>query len=256
MAAEALGGAGGEGSPPTGYLTPVACIAYAFAWMRGATHPATPPPKRPDDSSHVAQAGTFPLMDARQRRSRAALRAAVLELAAETPIAEITATDIAAAAGVHRTTFYQHAASPVDLLLDALGAEIDEARQRTLADHPETNAAAAIDDVSRAVLEHIDHHAAVYRRGLGPESGGGSLHRMLGDHFLTSIRLLREQGRIGDAPVPPGADHDYIQATSDRHHADGAAGAIAVWLDLPEPRSIDTFLQVLDVIQPPWWPRA
>ncbi|WP_181408362.1 TetR/AcrR family transcriptional regulator [Schumannella sp. 10F1B-5-1] len=195
-------------------------------------------------------------MDARQRRSRAALRAAVLQLAAETPIAEVTATDIAAAAGVHRTTFYQHAASPVELLLDALGAEIDEARQRTLGDHPESSAADAIDAVSRAVLEHIDHHAAVYRRGLGPASGGGSLHRMLGDHFLTSIRLLREQGRVGDAPVPAGADHDYIQASSDRHHADGAAGAIAVWLDLPEPRSIDTFLQVLDVIQPPWWPRA
>jgi AcrR family transcriptional regulator len=195
------------------------------------------------------------MMDARQRRSRAALRGAVLELAAERSISEVTATDIAAAAGVHRTTFYQHAASPVDLLLDALGAEIDEARERTLTD---TAAAPveAIVAVSRAVIEHIDHHAAVYRRGLGPESGGGSLHRMLGDHFLTSIQLLREQGRVTDAPVPAGLDDAYVQAASDRHHADGAVGAIAVWLDLPSPRDPDDFIGILDVIQPAWWPKS
>ena len=51
-------------------------------------------------------------MDPRKRRSRDRLYAAALELAAREPIAQLTVTQIAGAADVHRSTFYEHADSP------------------------------------------------------------------------------------------------------------------------------------------------
>ena len=51
-------------------------------------------------------------MDPRKQRSRDRLYAAVLALAADQSISSLTVTQIADAAGVHRSTFYEHAESP------------------------------------------------------------------------------------------------------------------------------------------------
>ena len=69
-------------------------------------------------------------LDPRQCRTRAALAAAVLALAAERGIDALSVTEITARAGVHRSTFYQHASSPLDLVKSTLARELDALRDR------------------------------------------------------------------------------------------------------------------------------
>jgi AcrR family transcriptional regulator len=103
-------------------------------------------------------------MDPRVARTRLSLQEALLALARERPLDEVTIGDIAEHAGVNRSSFYQHYSDKETLLADALETAIDD-----VARNLDTSAA----DVARmppellVYLEHIDHNAALYRRILG-----------------------------------------------------------------------------------------
>ena len=66
-------------------------------------------------------------MDPRIARSRAVLHEAMIALAGERSIDDITIADITARAGVNRSTFYQHFSDKGALLADALEAAADVA---------------------------------------------------------------------------------------------------------------------------------
>lgn len=189
-------------------------------------------------------------MDARQRRSRDRLHSAVLELAADAPVADLSVTAVADAAGVHRSTFYEHAASPGDLLRAALTAELDDLRERYLAD-PESGPG-AVAEVTEAVVRHVESHAATYRRGLAPDAGPGSLVSTLAEHFLTSGRMLQARG-IGIGPEVPGLGAAVASEAAAGFVAFGTVGAIRAWLEQPEPRDPSTFLALDAALVPPWW---
>jgi AcrR family transcriptional regulator len=189
-------------------------------------------------------------VDARQRRSRDRLHRAVLDLAADTPVAELSVTAVASAAGVHRSTFYEHAASPGDLLRAALTAELDELRERYLAD-PDAGPA-AVTEVTEAVVRHIATYAAVYRRGLAADAGPGSLVTTLAEHFLASGRLLQERG-IGLGPRVPGVPPEVTAEAAAGFVAFGTVGAIRAWLEQPEPRDPGTFTALDAALLPSWW---
>lgn len=192
-------------------------------------------------------------MDARQRRSQQRLYAAVLRLATERPVADLSVTAVAAEAGVHRSTFYEHASSPAGLLQAALVTELDELRSRLLADEG-GDVARAVTEVTYEVLRHVARHADVYRRGLGVGSGSGSLHAMLSEHFRETSRRLLELARV-DIRVPvPGVPDELVADLATRFLADGTVGAIDGWLDLPEPRAED-FMRAYLGLLPAWWPR-
>jgi AcrR family transcriptional regulator len=148
-------------------------------------------------------------MDSRQIKTRAKLASVVLALASERPASEITASEIAIAASINRSTFYQHSTSPVALLEGVLRDELDEIRDRYLgAADLETAAQAseAIERVTVAVLEHVDSHAAIYTRGLGEGSGSASLQPLLSQHFAASIEMLLERHAFTvpeSSSVPP-----------------------------------------------------
>ncbi|MDR6971211.1 TetR/AcrR family transcriptional regulator [Leifsonia shinshuensis] len=188
-------------------------------------------------------------MDARQQKTLARLSAAVLDLATRGPVTEVTVSALAAAAGVHRSTVYEYASSPADLLEKVLRSELDDLRTEYLVGIEPSDAAAAVTDVTRAVLRHVDEHDAVYRRGLGAESGTASLHRMLSEHFQGSVELLLEQHSF---TVP--ADDDTDRHAIARFIADGTIGAIDVWLTRPRPRDVDAFLALVGRLTPAWWP--
>jgi len=188
-------------------------------------------------------------VDARQQKTYARLSATVLDLATRGPVTEVTVSALAAAAGVHRSTVYEYAPSPAALLERVLRAELDDLRADYLLDVDPADAADAVVGVTRAVLRHVDAHDAVYRRGLGAESGAASLHSMLSEHFQASIDLLLEQHSL----VVPARDDIERRAVA-RYLADGTIGAIDVWLTRPRPRDVDAFLALVGRLTPSWWP--
>ena len=189
-------------------------------------------------------------MDARQRRSRSKLFAGVLELATDRRAEELTVTEVAHRAGVHRSTFYEHADSPTTLLRAALQSELDDARERYLTHLDSGSLPDALRDVTLAVLVHVQQHAEIYRRGLAE---GGPLHDFLSGHFQGSARLLLEQGFL-QPPVVVGVPRAVLADASSRYVADGTVGAIAVWLE--NPGSPEDFLSVVAALVPPWWQMA
>lgn len=181
-------------------------------------------------------------MDPRMLRSLQRLTHAVYELASERPVDELTVAEIARVAGLNRSTFYRHAASPRDLLVRVLLGELDAARSEHLAavDDP----AAAIEAVTAAVLDHVERHAALYV--IGMDSG---LRAVLSAHFRNSIEQLLELGVIR----PPSAEPTVARMTA-AFIAEGTAGAIAAWLLRPAPRDRAAFLRAYRLVLPAWWP--
>ncbi|MCS0498906.1 TetR/AcrR family transcriptional regulator [Protaetiibacter mangrovi] len=192
--------------------------------------------------------------DARQRRTRAALHAAAIELAAAGDPGAITVTALAERAGVHRSTVYEHGGSPLDVLQAALADELDELRERHLRDADPRGIAVALQQVTLGVFAHVDRHAAVYRNLDG--AAGATLHAFLSEHFQTSTRLLIAQSSLVVPGGPGGADPGFVEDATVRYIADGVVGLIAVWLHTAEPRDPAVPLALLGRLMPAWWPTA
>ncbi|MBW9110287.1 TetR/AcrR family transcriptional regulator [Microbacterium ureisolvens] len=188
-------------------------------------------------------------MDPRKRRSRDRLYAAALALAADQPISSLTVTQLADAAGVHRSTFYEHADSPAGLVEAALTAELDVLRSDLMKDG--ADAATAVATVTEGVLHHILRHIDIYRRELA--DGGGALHAMLSRHFRGTTESLLGRGRIAIPVSVSGASAGSVADAAARFLADGTVGIIDGWLRHPSPR-VDDFLRIYFALLPDWWP--
>lgn len=195
-------------------------------------------------------------MDARQIRSRTALAAAILELATERPVDSLTVSEVAERAGVHRSTFYEHASSPVELLQSVLRTELDDIRLHYLAEVGEADVAAAVTAVTEAVLQHVDRYDLIYTRGLGAASGAGSLHSMLSEHFQESSRQLQRRDAFSIPLRVNGMAHSVVRESVAHYVAGGAVGAIEVWLTTARPRQTHPFLELFAALVPSWWPVA
>lgn len=191
-------------------------------------------------------------VDARQRRTRAALHAAVLELAAERDPDEITVTALADRAGVHRSTVYEHGGSPLGVLQAALADELDDLREQHLRDVPPERTAQALREVTLGVFAHVDRHAAVYRNLDG--AVGATLHAFLSRHFQTSTRMLLAQASLAIPFEVEGVDPRFLEDATVRYVADGVVGLIAVWLHTPEPRDPAAPFALVGHLMPAWWP--
>ncbi|MFK4807526.1 TetR/AcrR family transcriptional regulator [Microbacterium sp. ZW CA_36] len=188
-------------------------------------------------------------MDPRKQRSRDRLHAAALALATERPISSLTVTQLADAAGVHRSTFYEHADSPSGLVEAALTAELDVLRDELMKDR--SDAATAVATVTEGVLRHILRHIDIYRRELA--DGGGTLHAMLSRHFRGTTEILLERGRIRLPLTADGVADSAVADAAARFLADGTVGVIDGWLRHPRPR-VEDFLRVYLALLPEWWP--
>jgi AcrR family transcriptional regulator len=193
-------------------------------------------------------------MDKRQVRTQERLYSAILDLATKRPASELTMSEIAARANVHRSTLYEHASSPADLLQAALRSELDDIRDRYLVSP--TDAAAAVAATTEAVLQHVDAHATIYLRGLGSGSESASLHAMLASHFQASTQMLIELRVVKIPSAVEGVDASVVAETAANYIANGTVGAIEVWLRTPEPRHPSSFVAVFDMMVPKWWPKV
>ncbi|MGN7701638.1 TetR/AcrR family transcriptional regulator [Cellulosimicrobium sp. 22601] len=200
-------------------------------------------------------------MDKRSARTAALLRDAILDLAAERDVADLTVSAVAARAGINRVTFYDHAPSPADLLVRVLAAELDTIRDRFFedvrvaetADDVPARSRDVVDHWSHALVEHVEAHRPVYERAL---EGGLSapLFRLLAGHVTETL-----VEHLGAHPglLPTGAGTDAEVATTARAFATyvgfGTVGALEVWLATPPPRDPGFFPRVARDALPAWW---
>lgn len=138
-------------------------------------------------------------MDARIVKTRRRLQEALFALARERGVDEVSVSDIAARAGVNRSTFYQHYSDKETLLADALDLIAEEAGaqlERIELDSPDPPEALVL------FLDHIDTHAALYVR-VFTEPGYGAVLARLRLKTREAIRgLAPEAGDVIPREVP------------------------------------------------------
>lgn len=186
-------------------------------------------------------------LDPRQRRTRSALRDAILTLSATTPTRQITMVALAREAGLNRSTVYQHVRSPAELLASILLEELDALRDALLASSESQTDAQRT--VIHGVLRHLESHRAVYLRELTDPAS--EVPRMLQEHFETSCRTLLET-QVALPTVDPGVAK-MLHACAPAWIAAGNVAAMTTWLGLVE-RDPELYFQAHRVLQPTWWP--
>ncbi|PFG42603.1 TetR family transcriptional regulator [Isoptericola jiangsuensis] len=186
-------------------------------------------------------------MDPRQQRTRASLRAAILELAGQRPVGTLTVAEVARAAGVTRDTFYRHTTSPVELLAGVLEEELRQIEPPTRDGD---------DDFVRAetrLLRHVAAHREIYRAAL-VDGADGRLREVL--HEVIAARLdeyLREHPDVAP-PVPGGLPADTARTVLVAYSAAGTVGAIGVWLrDGGDEADIPALARTVIAGGPPAW---
>lgn len=192
------------------------------------------------------------MVDARILHTTAALREAILRLAADRPVSQVTVADVTRAAGINRATFYSHAVSPGSLLADVLTPELDRIRE----DDADARRAAAdrgadpaeLEAITRrginAVVEHVVAHRDVYGKAL-PDPDDGSLHRLLVEHFTVSSALhIRSLDRAGRPEMLDDVAAGFV--------AQGFVGAIEAWLSGSR-RSRKALVDTIVLSFPSWW---
>ena len=113
--------------------------------------------------------------DPRITRTVVALQQAIVDLASQRPVSQITVANLADLAGVTRATFYNRYDSPLELLLDVLNADLDhglrlkEARRADGRHTAEQVLRLTISDVA----DHAERFSAVYRHALYDPADGG-----------------------------------------------------------------------------------
>ncbi|RMB83730.1 TetR/AcrR family transcriptional regulator [Streptomyces shenzhenensis] len=214
-------------------------------------HPAGHRPSGRPAPEHEQEVDGEQALDVRTRRTRARLREAVVRLASEGPVEDVSVTDLVRAARINRTTFYKHAESPAAVLEQVLYADLDRVRADWLADA----AAAELpvreiwEHASGALVDHLERHDALYTAGLvGRRSA--ALHHLLVDHFTASVHALLDRDP-GLLPEGEGSAAWRADAHS-RFVAHGEAGLVEAWLTLPAPRDRRLFISAAASALPSW----
>ena len=184
--------------------------------------------------------------DPRIARTARACEAAIVQLAAERPISQVSVADLAERAGVTRATFYNHYSNPLALLIEVLlqdleRAHLDEERRRAEGRH--TGAEMLRLSVAD-VADHIERFEAVYRLAVDDPADGG-LYEALVVHFGEYAVSFMERS---DHPGLPTSNRGVIA----QFLAHGFTGAIKAWLGDPSV-SKDALIDAATACAPVWW---
>ncbi len=181
--------------------------------------------------------------DPRARRTRASLRAAVLDLATERDLGAITISAVAKRAGVNRATFYLHYPDVDALAADAMEeavAEVARAAALCPLDAPRDRAP----DPLTTLFAHIDGNAELYACMLGTQ-GSPRFCARLRERLTAELETRFAAGArpAGFADVPPGTHAAYL--------AGALTGVIAHWvIDSRDTPSADVALAFWRLFRP------
>lgn len=184
--------------------------------------------------------------DPRVARTTRACEAAIVELAAERPISQVSVADLAERAGVTRATFYNHYANPLTLLIEVLLVDLERAHFAEETRRAEGNHSSA--DMLRLsivdVADHIERFEALYRLAVHDPADGGvyeALVHHFRDYAVSFIELSTHQGL-------PTSNRGVVA----QFLAHGFAGAIKAWLSDPTV-SKDDLIDAAMACAPVWW---
>jgi hypothetical protein len=175
--------------------------------------------------------------DPRIIRTAQALAQAIMELAAQRPVSQITVADLADRAGVTRA---------LELLIQVLYADLERGHRREEARRADARYSAAqmLRLATGDVADHVERFVAVYQHALHDPADDGvyeALVRHFTDYALAFIARCAH-------PDLPRTNHEVIA----QFVAHGFAGAIKAWLS-------DNSLTKTDLVEaavacaPVWW---
>lgn len=167
-------------------------------------------------------------MDPRTARTLTRLREAILTLARQKPLDDITIGEITELADVNRSTFYQHYSGNKDVLLAAaIDAQMTEIVEN-YGVNPAIQDKADLKRTLRAYVEHIDDNIDLYRHLLG-ERGSPLAAARTRQRFEA---ILAESFAADQQPHPSGIPvHITVSAV-----AGATLGIINTWIN-DEPRA-------------------
>ena len=184
--------------------------------------------------------------DPRITRTEQALSLAIMELAAQRPVSQITVADLAERAGVTRATFYNRYSSPLELLIRVLYADLERGQRQEDARRAEGGypPEQMLRLATAGVADHVERFSDVYRHALHDPADRGvyeALARHFSDYALAVIARRTHQDL-------PAAIHQVIAQLL----AHGFAGAIKAWLSDDSVTKAD-LVEAAVACAPVWW---
>lgn len=186
------------------------------------------------------------LEDPRQTRTRGALTQAFHELLEDENLATISVAALCTAAGVHRTTFYGHAASIEEFAVDVMTRELDEVSTVNVGN----GAGEVLTVYSQAMVDVLERVAKERRhyRALLASKWGGALRVAIDERMQLRVRIALEVF----------AKEEETEVPDEREHAvafiSGAlVGTIVQWA-LSDDEDTRTWAARTQALMPPWWP--
>ncbi|MGC4152354.1 MAG: TetR/AcrR family transcriptional regulator [Propionicimonas sp.] len=186
--------------------------------------------------------------DPRYLRVRASLTRAILELAADMPPEEIPVSQLTAAAGVSRTTFYSHASSPAELLAGTLEAELRPDLDILAERMGESGAdyLALWREIYLVLLGHVEQHRGIYETLLATHSF--AMYSLLG--YLEEVA-----GRYVDAVSEHFTDGGVTalwRTMAIQQQVHNTIAMITAWLQTQLADPPEAVLETYLTLAPPW----
>jgi AcrR family transcriptional regulator len=152
-------------------------------------------------------------LDPRVRRTRAALRSALLELARAQPLPQLSVAAVAALAGVTRPTFYDHYRDLDELTLDALRVELQQLRDITRDAGELVSGGADPDAPPPGLLRlagFLDERRTLLAQALGPD-GSAAFAAWLRQGMAADVReALEARPELVRPDVPSDLQADIV----------------------------------------------
>ncbi|MGI5950873.1 MAG: excisionase family DNA-binding protein [Brooklawnia sp.] len=192
-------------------------------------------------------------VDPRVARTRRRLRAAVLRLAVRQSVEDLAVEEICEAAGVSRATFYRHASSASEVLLDLMAEQLDAQRSDFV--QQASGAGEALRAVHRDLISrlaaHVEEFADVYARSLA--SDHSVLRPMLMTHMYESTfnYVTRRKDEIDLFNQVGSSRHEFLIDALARNYAAGELGIIEAWC-ISGSRSRGTLEFLMLELAPAW----
>ncbi|MFD3583065.1 TetR/AcrR family transcriptional regulator [Streptomyces sp. NPDC058683] len=179
-------------------------------------------------------------------RTVRAFEQAVVELASERPVSQITVAELADRAGVSRATFYNRYSTPLDPLIQVLYDDLERGRRRDdeLCAEGGYSAPELFRLAAAGIADHAERFIGVYRNSLADPADSGvyeAFVRHCGAYALAFLARTEQHG-------PPGAGRQMIA----QFMAHGFAGAVRAWLDNPSVTK-DELVASAMACAPAWW---